>query len=185
MGKVVIGAYVKIENVQTGVFNQMTTNKSGIYDIVGLIPGQYIITIERQGFKQVVQKDVSVRIDTTTRIDVDLQVGSIMETVTINTEPTILQTERAEISQTLDRQKLNNLPMLGRNISRLIILVPGATFNSGQLLGHPENATLSTAADVGIPNINQGTVFTNGLPGFSIGGPTGTLYIWKFRQGNF
>lgn len=140
-GAVVPGATISARNVRTNVVTTAVTNDSGAYNIVGVIPGEYAIRIEQKGFKQVLQENVIVKVDSTTRVDATLETGDVQETVTVSSEPPLLQTERAEVSQTINQQQINNLPTVGRNVSRLTILVPGASFSGGQLANHPENST--------------------------------------------
>jgi outer membrane receptor protein involved in Fe transport len=140
-GSVVPGATVTARNSKTNVVTTVVTNDSGAYNIVGVIPGDYVLRIEQKGFKQVIQENVVVKVDSTTRVDGNLETGDVLESVTVSSAPPLLQTERPEISQTISAQQINNLPTVGRNISRLTILVPGASFSSGQLANHPENST--------------------------------------------
>jgi outer membrane receptor protein involved in Fe transport len=134
------GANVSVENNATKVVSKTVSNQSGAYTVLTLVAGNYTITIEKEGFKKAVRENVEVGVGAATRINATMEVGAITEQVNVTGASPTLQTETAEVNTNIDRVEVDNLPTLGRNISRLQVLVPGAVIESFQLTAHPENA---------------------------------------------
>lgn len=139
-GAVVPGAAMRATNVGTNVITDTLTNEAGIYRILSLIPGTYSISAERTGFKKFVRENVVVNVGTVVRVDATMEVGEVTDTVTVTGAAPMLKTETVDVSQTIDRRQIQDLPTLGRNVTRLVQLVPGATMATSQLSGWPENA---------------------------------------------
>ena len=137
---VVSGATVTAKNTSTNVTTQTVTSESGLYTIFNVIPGTYTVTVEQPGFKKSVQENVVVGVDTIVRVDAPLEVGAVTEEITVTGVAPLLKTERADVSETIERREVQNLPTLGRNVTRLQLLAPGAVVNFFQLSGHPENS---------------------------------------------
>src|SRR5271163_4021112 len=80
-GGSVASARVTATEVTTGVTHPGQTNASGNYTFPDMPPGAYQITVEAPGFKKEQRKDITVLVDTNTRVDVQLQPGSVTETI--------------------------------------------------------------------------------------------------------
>ncbi|MGA2264662.1 MAG: carboxypeptidase-like regulatory domain-containing protein, partial [Acidobacteriota bacterium] len=112
------GAGVEALNVGTGAANHATTDQSGIYLFTGLLPGTYKVTISAPGFSTVVTENVAINANALRRVDVQLQVAKINQTVTVTAAAAILQTDRSDVSTQLEAAQIANLPMTssaGRN----------------------------------------------------------------------
>ncbi len=143
-GGAVAGAKVTIRNLGTDVSTEATTNDSGNYVALQLAPGSYEVTVEKQGFNQVVQQNVTVTVGLSARVDATLAPGEVSQHVTVSEAPPGLQTDRAETDTTLGGQQLTQLPVLNRNFTNLTLLVPGATINTFQHAPqeNPQSSTL-------------------------------------------
>src|SRR5499427_2463492 len=127
-GAAVAGARIIITEVKTGVVHSATTNESGNYEVPDLAPGVYEVAAERQGFKKAVHKDVEVLVNTDTRVNLALEVGTEQDTVVVTAEVPILQTDRADVSAKIESRQVTDLPLgNNRNFQNLVNLVPGAT----------------------------------------------------------
>src|SRR5262245_5355645 len=132
-GAAVPGATVSITNKSTNQTRESITDELGNYSLATVQTGSYSIKVSLAGFKEFVQTDVQVTLNTVTRVDVTLQVGQVAETVTVSAQAVALQTDRAEVKSELSTNQLENLPVpLGRNYQALFKVLPG--FNL------PENA---------------------------------------------
>jgi outer membrane receptor protein involved in Fe transport len=139
-GASVSGATVEATNVGTGVTEKTVTNNDGAYRFPSLIPGTYTVTVNKQGFAQFTRG--ATRIDTgiIVRIDAALPIGTATAKVEVTGEAPLLQTDSAEVNETIRSGEISQLPTFGRNITRLSLLAPGVSMASGQLDLHPENA---------------------------------------------
>jgi hypothetical protein len=138
---VVPNASVKVTNTQTGAVFETTTTDTGNYTIPQLPLGEYTLSVESPGFTKFVQEGIRVFASDTLRIDVKLQVGAPNESVTVQADASMLKTETAEQSSTLNEEKLDQLPLnfggLGNSASAnirdpytFVTLVPSATISS-------------------------------------------------------
>ena len=129
----VANANVTAKNIGTNAQVPASTNSEGAYRIVGLVPGNYIVTVESPGFKKAVSPLQEVDVSTTRTVDVALEVGQPTETVTVSERATILNADDAQLGQTL--RNIPNLPILsgngGRNPLQLVGLQPGVTMAIG------------------------------------------------------
>ena len=92
---VVAGATVKVTNIAMGTTLTLRTNEDGFYQAPYLIPGTYQVTAEATGFKRFVRDGVLLRVNDTIQIDIELEVGSMDQTVTVSADAPLLDTTSA------------------------------------------------------------------------------------------
>lgn len=132
------GAQVTITNTDTGAATSRTTDNEGRYITTNLTPGTYSVAVEAAGFRRYVQQGIILRIDSTVRVDIGLELGAVTEQITVSGEPPILKTEKTDVGQYIPEQQLRELPTFGRNLSKLYNTIPGVVQNSFQI-GAGEN----------------------------------------------
>ena len=128
-GSAVVSAKVTVTDLGKGIEYPNTTNESGNYSQTHLILGVYQVRVEAAGFQSYVQKNVNVEADATTQVNITLTIGSVGETVNVSGEVPVLKTERADVSDTITSKQVTELPVFGRDLSRLYFLVPGVQAN--------------------------------------------------------
>src|SRR6266404_5278586 len=147
-GAAVANVKVTITETRTGITRTSPTNDSGNYIFPDLPPGTYTVTAEQSGFKRASRAGVDVIVNTTQRVDLVLQPGNISETITVEVETPILQTERADTGRQLETVLTENVPLgTNRNFQNLLNIVPGttrATFQHSQFF----NASSSLQTEV-------------------------------------
>src|SRR5215469_584567 len=114
-GAVVVGAKVTLTEADTNVSRTGQTNESGNYVFPDLPPGNYFVTVEMTGFKKQEQRGVSLLVDTTQRVDIQLQPGNVTETVEVTGAPPSLQTESADTGRKMETMTVSELPVLVSN----------------------------------------------------------------------
>ncbi len=124
-GAAVPKAKVTIADTGKGVTFAAATNESGNYNQTHLIAGVYEVRVEAPGFDTFVQRNVNVQVDTVVQVNARLTVGAVGEVVNVSAEAPLLKTERADVSDTLTQKAVMDLPVLGRDMSKLYFLVPG------------------------------------------------------------
>ncbi len=146
-GAVVPGATVTITSNDRKTVDTVTTNSDGYYQKDRLLPGSYTVKIEKEGFKSGVSSDVTVSLDTQTKNDIKLETGQVTEVVTVQADSQLLKTDRADVAVTFETRQINDLPILDRNFTKLILLTPGTV---QQQWGHAasENPQGSTQTSV-------------------------------------
>jgi hypothetical protein len=122
------GATVTITETNTNISYTTTTNESGYYTFPSLKDGTYKVAGELSGFKKVVRDGVIVAVNTTVRVDLKMEVGAIQETITVQGESPVLQTDRSDTGRLIESKMVTDLPLtFNRNFQSLLITVPGAT----------------------------------------------------------
>src|SRR5215471_11470157 len=111
-GAVIVDAKVIITETQTNVAHTAQTNGSGNYTVPNLPPGIYAVTIEAAGFKKETRREITLLVNTVTRVDVQLTPGAVTETVEVTAAAAQLQTDSATTSQKIERQVLANMPLI-------------------------------------------------------------------------
>ncbi len=124
-GAVVSGAKVTITDTGRDIVMNTTTNESGNFTQRFLIVGKYRVRLEAPGFKSVLQDNVGVSVDTETRLEMQLQVGDVTQTLEVSAEAGILKTERSDVSTTWSEKTVTNLPILSRRFTNLQLMTPG------------------------------------------------------------
>ncbi len=134
-GAAVVGATVAVTNQATGAVRRVTTNSEGIYAFPSLLPGEYEMKVEQQGFKSALRGNLQLQVQQTARIDITLEVGSVGETVTIAGGTPLLSTESSSVGTVIENKRIVDLPLNGRNFLQLVATAPNVSFgfaNAGQ-----------------------------------------------------
>jgi hypothetical protein len=127
-GAVVAGATVRAINKATGVERSTRTSDSGSYELNQIVPGDYRVEVEAQGFARFAADPVTVNVLSRVTVDPDLQPAGSTEQVTITGEAApLIETTKTDVSGVINQRQLENLPVNGRSFASLAILVPGAT----------------------------------------------------------
>jgi len=124
-GAIVPGAQVKLTNVNTGITATVPSNESGLYVFSVVHPGQYRMTVEKPGFRQIVLTDMTVNVQDTLSRNFKLQLGVVGESVTVTGGIETINTVSAAVSTVVDSQFVENMPLNGRSFQSLIELTPG------------------------------------------------------------
>jgi hypothetical protein len=125
-GAALPGATVVATNRGTGLTRQVVTDAAGHYNLPDLPAGVYSLKASLQSFRNFEQTEVTVSINSVTRVDVTLEVGAMGDTITVTAESAKLQTDTAEVHQNLVAAELVNLPVaLGRNYQQMYRALPG------------------------------------------------------------
>ncbi len=124
-GAVVTDAKVTVTDVDRGVQLTLSTNNDGEYVASPLKIGRYSVTVEKKGFRKAVAGPVQVNIQDRVSVDVALQAGMATETVVVTGERPQLETETSDLGQVVDSQRINALPLNGRNYAQLALLGVG------------------------------------------------------------
>jgi hypothetical protein len=128
---VIPDASVTARNQATGVAYRGKSDAVGNYTVYGLPPGNYDITVEKEGFESAIIKSVRIVIDQKQLVNFDLKVGAVSTVENVTSAPTLLQTESSETGEVIQSHDILNLPLLGRNFSGLTALTPGVVSGSG------------------------------------------------------
>src|SRR5690242_1265517 len=123
-GGAVVGAKVSAKNGATGVTTESTTNASGAFSIVNLIPADYDVSVSAAGFRTAVSK-VTLTVGAQQALNVSLTVGDVSQTVEVTGAAPVIETENATLSGNVQSAQIVELPLNGRDWASLATLEPG------------------------------------------------------------
>src|SRR3981081_1779982 len=137
-GALVSGATVKARNVGTGQERSTTTSADGSYAIPELPIGTYVVTISQSGFQTAVANNVEVSVASERRVDAQLKTGdgAVKVEVAGDLLPQV-ETTSAELGGTLTSETIANIPVNGRDYTKLIYLNPGVAGSPDQISDSP------------------------------------------------
>jgi hypothetical protein len=124
-GSVIPNAKVTVVNEGTGFERQTTTNDTGFYTVPNIPPGYYAVSVEVAGFKKFTSSRNKLEAAQPMAVNVELAVGQITETVTVEASAAQLNTESATVGKTVEQAQIQNLALNGRNPLFLAVLKPG------------------------------------------------------------
>lgn len=135
-GASVPDATVTIAEDNTGIRSVAHASSDGSFTFSPVKLGVYTVTAEKSGFKASVKQHVEVTIQSRLQINIKLEVGSVSESVQVESAAPLLETQSSSVQQLVDARAINELPLNGRNPAFLAQLSPGVTFaqNDGRNL---------------------------------------------------
>lgn len=162
-GAVVPGVAVAVVNADNGARRETVSNDEGFYTIPLLQPGNYQITVRKDGFKPVSQSGLALAVQQVARLDFALDLGTTSEEVRITSTAPLLESETSSLGKVIDAQRIQNLPLLGRNPYSLVALVPGARPSAG-LNDLPVDQISTVAVSINGARGNQNEYLLDGAP---------------------
>src|SRR2546430_6122038 len=155
-GAVVTNATVTARNIATNVSREATTNDDGFYKIVNLAPGDYEITVSVSGYKTAVIQAVNLTVGQTANQDISLEVGDVTARVTVTTAaPNVVETTNTAVSSTIDRQRIENLPINERNYLSFALTSSMVGRDNGRPIGPAPTSGLNFGGQPGRSNLVQ------------------------------
>jgi Carboxypeptidase regulatory-like domain len=148
-GAAVAGATITATDTARGTVYTSPSNDTGFYSIPHLPVGQYTLKVEAKGFQTAIHPAFTLVLNQVARVDVQMTVGQVTQTVEVSSEEPLLQTEATQLNTVIDSNTIVNLPLASRNYIQLTLLAPGSV--------HPDPSTLNTAQRIdsaGRPYIN-------------------------------
>ena len=131
-GAVVPAAGVTLINEETGLTRETSTNESGDYTFPFLPVGLYTVQANSEGFQQVRRTGVRLNVNQTLRINVEMVIGSVTETIEVAAVAAAIDTETASVGHTVSQRQVTQLPLNGRSFLQLLFLGNGAVETNGE-----------------------------------------------------
>jgi len=167
---VIPAATVKVMNIATGVEQTVTVTGNGVYLIVNLASGQYLVEAAATGFQTTAQT-VELALGQRGRLDLSLAVGGVGETVTVEGVTPLLDTQSAVLGSVVSQAEVANLPLAIRNWDDLLFTVPGVqgdryteqtgTTNAGRTGGVSIHGNRSLQNNFLLDGVDNNSISTN------------------------
>ena len=122
------GATVTAINVATNATRTTVTTDAGVYSFPSLPPGTYNVKAEKAGFRTVNRTNVELQVQQSARLDFDLPVGQVTESVEVSAQAALLSSENATLGTVIENKRIVELPLNGRNYLQLVALSPNVSY---------------------------------------------------------
>ena len=126
-GAIVAGVAVTAVNAGTNATRTVTTNEAGEYAFPSLPPGMYSVKVEKIGFKSVVRNQIELQVQLAARIDFELQIGQVSESVEVRADAALLVSDNATVGTVIENKRIVELPLNGRNYLQLVSFAPNVS----------------------------------------------------------
>ena len=184
----IVDAKVAAISADTNIRYEGVTNGSGEYHLANLPPNSYRLEIQKSGFKKIVKPELILHVQDALRIDLQMTLGDVSETVMVESGAPLVNSESATVSTVINRNFVENAPLNGRSFQTLINLTPGvvvtpSTFNDqGQFSVNGQRADANyftvdgVSANFGVTGFIAMMQSASGaLPALSASGGTNSL----------
>src|SRR5207248_1826401 len=114
-GAVVPQATITLHSNTTAIDQSATSDASGQYRFLLVPPGQYTLSVEAPGFSKLTNNGIILTVGEVADLPITLQVSGVIQEVTVTGDAPLVETQRTSLSTTVDQQRIDNLPINGRN----------------------------------------------------------------------
>lgn len=193
-GGVIPGAAVQIlDDAKQTLVRAATTDATGHFEALYIQPGIYTIKIERQGFKTLVRRPITL--DVTTQVfdsAFQLEVGTVTQSVSVTEVTPLVQTTTGEKSFLVEQKLIADLPLNGRFFNALVATLPGVSDN-GQSNFTIQNGTYLSDLHIAGGRASQNQLYLDGQPNLTggdssavfVAAPLESLSEFKVQMGDF
>lgn len=152
-GAIVPAAEVMVTQVDTGAVRRTVSNETGYYTVSLLPPGEYRISVRKDGFRASNRSGVPIAVDQVARLDFELEVGNVADSVEVKAEAPTVEAGNAAMGTVVASEQIRNLPLNSRDALRFIYLVPG--FTASPSFSDQFNRASSFRINGGRSNMNE------------------------------
>lgn len=163
-GASISGAKVTLLEESTGVTRSAVSSAAGEYVFANITPNTYTVIVEQSGFKKSERKGIVVATQAFVTTDVKLEVGDVSQSIMVNEESPLLETATASQGQVVDRQKLIDLPNLGRNPFLLSRLTPTVAAVGNPAYNRMQDQSGSSQISINGGPIRGNNYLVDGIP---------------------
>src|SRR5271166_1318067 len=125
-GAAIVGASVTMTEVDKQTPHTTKSDSNGNYTLANLPVGPYVLEVTTPGFKDYLQRGIELVVNNNIQINVAMEVGAATERVEVSATASMVETKENSISNLVDQQRINELPLNGRQVTQLIYTVGAA-----------------------------------------------------------
>ena len=159
-GAVVSGVKITLVNEATGVSRDATTNESGDYTFIEVVPGHYRAEYTLQGFKKFVHTSITLEVNQVLTLNAILQPGGAQEVVEVTSQAPLVDTTSTQLGAVVDDRSMVQLPLNARDTYQFLQLQPGvmSTTGSGNQIAYGSDKAGSVSVNGGRGRANNFSV---------------------------
>lgn len=156
----VADAKVILVNPAQGIQRETVTARTGEFELLALPPGEYSLTIEKEGFSRYQKTGLQLLVNVATTINATLQVGAVNTQIEVSGEAPVINTTDATLGIAFGENQVKELPLEGRNVPDLLTLQPGVTYTGNRA---DTSTSDSRSGAVNGARSDQGNVTVDGI----------------------
>src|SRR5581483_5433406 len=138
-GAALTGATVTVTDTDRGTVYVTKTNDSGIFNFTQVPIGTYDVKVEASGFQTAVQSHITLVLNQTARLNFQMSVGAVTNTVQVTSEAPVLQSDTTQVSTLINSRAVTNIPLATRNYVELTLLSPGSVHPDNSMFNNGDN----------------------------------------------
>ena len=154
-GAQIANAAVRIINNATNESRTVNTSSTGSYVFPSVAAGEYSLDAQSVGFQSQRRTGITLNVNQNARVDFILQIGSVKDVVEVKGNAPLVDTMDVQVGETVDQDRIENLPLNGRNVYDLIGLMPGAVNVTTSVTGTNDSNNM---------NVNHTATISRGNP---------------------
>ncbi|MDX2030512.1 MAG: TonB-dependent receptor [Blastocatellia bacterium] len=163
-GQLIPNATITLTNLGTGETRTAVSSGEGVYVAVEVKPGAYRVTAEATGFKKITVEGIVVQVATVATVNLELPVGAASESITVNASESqeVVNSANPEVGDVVDRQRILDLPLDGRNPLELTALQAGVQLRTnadGEIDRFSINGNRTVANNITVDGVNASDNF--------------------------
>ncbi len=151
-GLAVKDAKVTLKNPGTGFERTVSSDANGRYELVGLPPGTYTLTVEAPGFAILTDTSFTLTLGQAAEYNPQMQLKTTAATVSVSASPDLVETSKTDVSMTVTQNQIDNLPINGRNYINFTLLDSRAARDNTPSIGAAPNTGLNLGGQRGRSN---------------------------------
>lgn len=133
-GAAIVGARITAKDLDRETIWAAETNAQGFYNLPRVPVGKYEVRAESTGFQTAVHSLIELVLNQTARVDFEMKLGEVTQTIDVTSAPPLLQTETTQLGTVIDSKTNETLPLATRNYVQLTLLAPGSINPNPQTL---------------------------------------------------
>lgn len=121
----VAGAEITIKQAGTNASVKTSSNSAGVFELLNVLPGEYRMAVELQGFKKHERGPIAVSVGDVLTVDVKLEIGPTTSVVTVTADVPLIESASASMGQVIQQRQISDLPLPGGAATYLMQFSPG------------------------------------------------------------
>lgn len=187
-GAPIANVAIEVRESQTRIARSAFSRSDGAYRTPPLAPGRYVIAVSHPGFQALIRQNIELNAGRAQWVDLQLSVGETRESITVSSQPALVNTNAADWGSGPGQRKLESLPLNGRDLFALATQQPGANVNLSQISSLTGGMGLAISVNGGRASQNSfrlDGVYINdaahGVPGSAAGRLLGLESVQELR----
>jgi len=124
-GSAIPAAQVTLASSTEKASRQTVTDAAGQYVIPAITPGSYELIVKASGFQAQTLTGIALASGQGSTLNVAMKISEAMQEMTVNEAPPLLETTTAALGSVVNSNQFTELPLLGRNFTSLVYILPG------------------------------------------------------------